>query len=82
MMHRAFRMRGRCPGPAPARMSRAGWATFEMSTRFGQRRMRRVRIGEAKEVGRAIRFLLSSDASYITGAELVVDGGTMPSQRQ
>jgi NAD(P)-dependent dehydrogenase (short-subunit alcohol dehydrogenase family) len=63
-------------------MSRAGWATFEMSTRFGQRRMRPVRIGEAKEVGRAIRFLLSSDASHITGADLVVDGGTMPSQRQ
>jgi len=33
------------------------------------------RIGEAHEVARAILFLCSADASFITGAELMVDGG-------
>lgn len=33
------------------------------------------RIAEPHEIGRVARFLLSDDASYITGAELVVDGG-------
>lgn len=33
------------------------------------------RLGEPEEVARAITFLCSSDASFITGAELPVDGG-------
>lgn len=33
------------------------------------------RLGEAVEVATAIRFLLSEDASFITGTELFVDGG-------
>jgi meso-butanediol dehydrogenase/(S,S)-butanediol dehydrogenase/diacetyl reductase len=33
------------------------------------------RIGEAEEVARTARFLASADASFITGAQLVVDGG-------
>jgi len=33
------------------------------------------RAGETTEVGHAILFLASDDASYITGAELYVDGG-------
>jgi 3-oxoacyl-[acyl-carrier protein] reductase len=35
------------------------------------------RIGESEEIARAIAFLLSSDASYVTGATLVVDGGRL-----
>lgn len=35
------------------------------------------RMGEAREVARAILFLCSGDASFITGTELAVDGGYM-----
>ena len=33
------------------------------------------RIGQPSEVAAAVAFLLSDDASYITGASLPVDGG-------
>jgi NAD(P)-dependent dehydrogenase (short-subunit alcohol dehydrogenase family) len=39
------------------------------------------RIGEPEEVGRVVRFLLSEEASYITAAEFIVDGGNVSSQR-
>ncbi|MEV6836977.1 glucose 1-dehydrogenase [Streptomyces sp. NPDC051133] len=42
------------------------------------------RVGEAAEIAEAVAFLLSDAASYITGAELAVDGGwtTGPTVRQ
>ncbi len=39
------------------------------------------RVGEAAELGRVVRFLLSEEASYITASEIVVDGGNISSQR-
>lgn len=47
-----------------------------------ERRILLKRLGEPKEIGRAVRFLLSDEASYVTAAELVVDGGNITSQRQ
>jgi NAD(P)-dependent dehydrogenase (short-subunit alcohol dehydrogenase family) len=39
------------------------------------------RFGKPEEIGRVVRFLLSEEASYITAAEIVVDGGIRHSQR-
>jgi NAD(P)-dependent dehydrogenase (short-subunit alcohol dehydrogenase family) len=33
------------------------------------------RVGQPEEVARCARFLASGEASYVTGANLVVDGG-------
>jgi len=49
---------------------------------FFERRILLERLGEPGEVGRVVRFLLSDEASYITAAEIVVDGGNISSQRQ
>jgi NAD(P)-dependent dehydrogenase (short-subunit alcohol dehydrogenase family) len=38
------------------------------------------RLADPVEIGRAVRFLMSDDASYVTAAELVVDGGVVHSQ--
>jgi NAD(P)-dependent dehydrogenase (short-subunit alcohol dehydrogenase family) len=33
------------------------------------------RFGEASEIAKAVTYLASSDAAYVTGTELLVDGG-------
>jgi NAD(P)-dependent dehydrogenase (short-subunit alcohol dehydrogenase family) len=33
------------------------------------------RLGEADDVAKAIRYLASDDSSFLTGAELAIDGG-------
>lgn len=38
------------------------------------------RFGQASEIGKAVVFLASSDSSFITGTELVVDGGLLVNQ--
>ena len=35
------------------------------------------RIGRPEDIARAVRFLLSDDAAFITGTDLVVDGGVL-----
>ena len=49
---------------------------------YFERRILMERLGEPEEIGRVVRFLLSDEASYITAAELIVDGGNVSSQRQ
>ena len=46
-----------------------------------ERRIMQGRFGQPEEIGRVIRFLLSDEASYMTAAEVVVDGGNINSAR-
>ncbi|OEY95496.1 3-oxoacyl-ACP reductase [Acinetobacter proteolyticus] len=48
---------------------------------FFEKRILLGRLGQPEEIGRVVRFLLSDEASYITAAEIVVDGGNISSQR-
>lgn len=69
---RGVRVVAVCPGPIEGRMIR------ELDVRRrerGQGRASALRYGRMEEVAAAVAFLASDDASYITGAELVVDGG-------
>ena len=69
-----IRVNALCPGPLRTELLMAFLDTE------AKRRRRLVhipmgRFGEAVEIARAALFLASDDASFMTGAELVVDGG-------
>jgi NAD(P)-dependent dehydrogenase (short-subunit alcohol dehydrogenase family) len=34
------------------------------------------RLGQPEDIARAVRFLMSDEAGFVTGTHLVVDGGT------
>ena len=55
--------------------------TLELLPGVFERRILMERIGDPAEIGRVVRFLLSDEASYITAAEVIVDGGNVSSQR-
>ncbi len=46
-----------------------------------ERRILLGRLGQPEEIARVVRFLLSDEASFLTAAEIVVDGGYISSQR-
>ena len=64
------------PGIIDSTMLRryVGDQQIDFSARIPLRRM-----GTPWEVAKAVVFLLSDDASYVTGTELVVDGGVAAS---
>ena len=71
-----------CPGSIDTPMLRQGAATFAMddpdaAVRGWGEAHPVGRIGEPAEVAAAVLFLASSDASFVTGAALTVDGGLL-----
>ena len=58
----------------PIMMARGAGDPEAGATLFGQANMQK-RVAKADELAAAILFLLSDDASFITGTNLVVDGG-------
>jgi len=63
------------PGPILTDMSAELLIPGSEARRFYEKKVALGRIGEPSEVAGAAAFLLSDDASFITSAELLVDGG-------
>jgi len=71
---RGIRANAVCPGFIDTPMLAPALAGAEARQHF-ETRIPLHRLGRPEDIARAIRFLLSDDAAYITGHELVVDGG-------
>lgn len=69
-----FRVNAVCPGAVATPMLEPAFALPGFRERI-EERTPLGRISTPDEVARPIRFLLSSEASFITGAQLTVDGG-------
>jgi NAD(P)-dependent dehydrogenase (short-subunit alcohol dehydrogenase family) len=69
-----IRVNAICPGVVRTRLAEALWKDHEdplaSSTALG-------RIGEPADVAAAVAFLVSDEASWITGETLVIDGGQL-----
>ena len=78
LKHRRIRVNAVSPGS----IDTPGLSQLLASSDAGQQRLNSIssavplgRLGRPDEIARAVVFLASDDASYITGAELFVDGG-------
>jgi NAD(P)-dependent dehydrogenase (short-subunit alcohol dehydrogenase family) len=79
LVGRGIRVNAVSPGPinTPEGFARTGLSKEAMEE-FANRIVSQVpmkRIGQPDEIAGAVAFLASSDASYMTGAEIPVDGG-------
>lgn len=62
------------PGPIETDMGFEAWPESIREARLNQMPMRR--FGKPEEIANAALFLASDEASYMTGSEMIVDGGT------
>lgn len=75
---RGIRVNAVSPGPTWTPIFGRNGATAEQAEAAAQGLVPRIplgRLGKAEEVAKAVLFLASDDASFVVGAELVVDGG-------
>jgi NAD(P)-dependent dehydrogenase (short-subunit alcohol dehydrogenase family) len=69
-----FRVNAVCPGAVATPMLEPAFALPGFREQIEERTPLQ-RISTPDEIARPVRFLLSSEASFITGAHLTVDGG-------
>src|SRR6202521_3149893 len=63
------------PGPIDTEMVRAAWSKEALEERANHLPVRR--LGKTEEIARVALFLAAPESSYISGATLVVDGGSV-----
>jgi glucose 1-dehydrogenase len=63
-----------CPGAIKTPINRDTWETPEAYAAL-MKLIPWKRIGEPEDIGRAVIWLASDDADYVTGLNLYVDGG-------
>jgi NAD(P)-dependent dehydrogenase (short-subunit alcohol dehydrogenase family) len=71
-----IRVNAVCPGYIHTNMTEKSYSDGE-ARKARESRTLMGRYGEPREIAKVVKFLASDDASYITGAEIVVDGGWM-----
>ena len=75
LAHRRIRVNAVAPGPIATSFIPGGDLRSPEAWAFMSQRLLVDRVGEPEDVAAAVSFLLSDDASFITGAQLPVDGG-------
>jgi NAD(P)-dependent dehydrogenase (short-subunit alcohol dehydrogenase family) len=75
LSHRTIRVNAVAPGPIATSFIPGGDLRSPEAWAFMSTRLLVERVGEPEDVAAAVSFLLSDEASFITGAQLPVDGG-------
>ena len=75
LSHRKIRVNAVAPGPIATSFIPGGDLRSPEAWAFMSQRLLVERVGEPEDVAAAVSFLLSDEASFITGTQLPVDGG-------